>query len=156
VDPFNILGPVKTTAALRDVPIGPQLAGILLDWKRASKAPHELLFPTSHGTPLTLTNIIRRQLAPLQIVLGITAADGSPRWTCHSFRHFAVSLWIDEGANIKQVSEWAGHESPEFTQRAYGHLFKKGRTDRSFVTAGETSVLGATSATRERQSNRKH
>jgi integrase len=146
VDPFNVLGPVKTAAALRDVPIGPQLAGILLDWKRTSKARHELLFPTGRGTPLRLSNIIRRQLAPLQIVLGITGPDGSPRWTAHSFRHFAVSLWIDEGASLKQVSEWAGHESPEFTQKVYGHLFKRSRSDRSFVTAGELSVLGATQA----------
>jgi integrase len=146
VDPFWVLGPVKTAAALRDVPIGPHLASILLDWKRASKAPHDLLFTTRQGTPLRLSNLIRRQLAPLQIVLGITDPDGLPRWTAHSFRHFAVSLWIDEGANLKQVSEWAGHENPEFTQRVYGHLFKRSRTDRSFVAAGELSVLGATQA----------
>jgi integrase len=87
-------------------------------------------------------NIANRQLGPLQIALGIVAEDGTPRWTAHRFRHFAVSLWIDEGAALKQVSEWAGHESPEFTQRVYGHLFDAGRTDRRAITAGEVSVLG--------------
>lgn len=94
------------------------------------------------------------KIFPLEIVLGMTAADGSPRWTPHSFRHFACSLWIDEGATIKQVADWAGHESPEFTQRVYGHLFESGRTDRRAITAGELSVLGASAAaTREQHGN---
>lgn len=153
VDRFNTLDAVKTVAGLRDVPIGPQLSGILADWKAASKAKTGLVFPSTEKTPLTYSNIVNRQIGPLQIVLGITAADGTPRFTPHSFRHFAVSLWIDEGANIKQVSEWAGHESPEFTQRVYGHLFRKDRTDRRAATAGEASVLGPFEATRAQHAN---
>jgi integrase len=148
-DRFNELGPVKTVAALRDVPIGPQLARILADWKLASNAQHELAFPSEGGTPLNYSNVANRQIGPLQVALGIVALDGSPRWTPHLFRHFAVSLWIDEGAELKQVSEWAGHESPEFTQRVYGHLFKKRRTDRTAATAGEVSVLGQASTQHE-------
>jgi len=62
-----------------------------------------------------------------------------------------VSLWIDEGAKLKQVSEWAGHESPEFTQRVYGQLFDAGRTDRRAATAGELSVLGVPEAATQAQ-----
>jgi integrase len=151
VDRFNVLDAVKTVAGLRDVPIGPQLAGILAAWKMASKSEAGLVFPSVNKSPLTYSNIVNRQIGPLQLVLGITASDGSPQFTPHSFRHFAVSLWIDEGANIKQVSEWAGHESPEFTQRVYGHLIKKDRTDRRAATAGEASVLGALTATTRAQ-----
>jgi integrase len=143
VDRFNTLDRVKTVAALRSIPIGPQLATILANWKAAREPSPGLVFPSDAATPLGYPNIVNRQIGPLQIALGIVAADGSPRWTPHSFRHFAVSLWIDEGANIKQVSEWAGHESPEFTQRVYGHLFAAGRADRRAATAGELSVLGA-------------
>jgi len=143
VDRYNVRDTVKTAAALRGVPIGPQLAMILANWRAVTGAADGLVFPSEAGTPIGYPNIVNRQLAPLQVTLGIVAADGSPRWTAHSFRHFAVSLWIDEGAKIGQVSEWAGHESPEFTQRVYGHLFKAGRTDRRAITAGELSVLGA-------------
>ncbi len=142
VDAFNELGTVKTVAALRTVPIGPHLAAILANWKAASGGKEGLVFPSEEKTPLGYANIANRQLKPLQIALGITAADGSPRWTAHDFRHFAVSLWIDEGAAIKQVSEWAGHEAPDFTQRVYGHLFAAGRTDRRAISAGEQSILG--------------
>lgn len=144
VDRFNTLDRVKTVAALRSIPIGPQLATILANWKVTGGRSDGLVFPSDAATPLGYPNIVNRQIGPLQIALGIVAADGSPRWTPHSLRHFAVSLWIDEGANIKQVSEWAGHESPEFTQRVYGHLFAAGRADRRAATAGELSVLGAT------------
>lgn len=143
VDRYNVRDTVKTAAALRGVPIGPQLATILANWRARSAAENGLVFPSETGTPIGYPNIVNRQLGPLQVALGIVAADGSPRWTAHSFRHFAVSLWIDEGAKIEQVSEWAGHESPEFTQRVYGHLFAAGRTDRRAVAAGELSVLGA-------------
>ncbi|MCJ2042990.1 site-specific integrase [Methylobacterium sp. J-078] len=143
VDRFNTLGRVKTVSALRSIPIGPQLATILANWKATGNRSAGLVFPSDAATPLGYPNIVNRQIGPLQIALGIVAADGSPRWTPHSFRHFAVSLWIDEGVNIRQVSEWAGHESPEFTQRVYGHLFAAGRADRRAATAGEISVLGA-------------
>jgi integrase len=142
VDRFNVLGPVKTVAGLRDVPIGPQLAAILADWRRATNAPHELVFASESGTPLTYSNIVNRQLGPLQAALGIMAEGGAPRYTPHSFRHFAISLWIDEGASLKQVSQWAGHDDPAFTARVYAHLFNKGKTDRTAATAGELSVLG--------------
>lgn len=142
VDHSNILDTVKTAAGLRDVPIGPQLEAILVDWRTASGRDSGLVFPSDAGTPLGYQNILNRQIGPLQIATGVLAKDGTPRWTPHSFRHFAVSLWIDEGESLKQVSAKAGHESPEFTSRVYGHLFRSGRTDRRAITAGEFSVLG--------------
>lgn len=142
VDRYDTIGPVKTVAALRRVPIGPRLTAILARWRPAGATPDDLVFPSEQGTPRGYPNIANRHLAPLQIALNITAIDGSPRWTAHSFRHFAVSLWIDEGASLKQVAEWAGHETPEFTQRVYGHLFERGRRDIRPIVAGELSVLG--------------
>lgn len=158
VDRYNERGSVKTVAALRTVPIGPQLGAILGNWRatqpsgdpeadRQGTGRVDLVFPSETGTPLGYPNVANRQLAPLQVALGIVDASGSPLWTAHSFRHFAVSLWIDEGASLKQVAEWAGHESPEFTQRVYGHLFARDRTDCRAITAGELSVLGSVPAT---------
>ena len=150
VDRYNERGPVKTAAGLRDVPIGPLLNGILGNWRAASvddDAKADLVFPSETGTPLSYRNVMQRQLGPIQAVLGMVDEKGAPHWSAHSFRHFAVSLWIAEGASLKQVSVWAGHESPEFTLQQYGHLFASGRSDRKAVSAAERSVLGDLAAT---------
>ena len=154
VDRYNLRDAVKTVAALGSVPVGPQLAAILASCKATSGRTGGLVYPSEKGTPIGYPNIVNRQLEPLQVALGIIAANGSKCWTAHSVRHFAVSLWIEEGAAIKQVSEWAERESPEFTQRVYGHLCDAGRTDRRAITAGELSVLGVVEpATRAQHGN---
>ena len=43
------------------------------------------------------------------------------RW--HDLRHFAVSLWIEQGFSIKEVMTFAGHSSIQMTMERYGHLF---------------------------------
>lgn len=154
VDRYNERGSVKTAAALRDVPIGPLLNGILGNWRAASVTDEngaDLVFPSEAGTPISYRNVVQRQLGPIQAVLGLVDESGSPIWSAHSFRHFAVSLWIAEGASLKQVSVWAGHESPEFTLKTYGHLFASGRSDRKAVSAAELSVLGDLTATPPQQ-----
>ena len=41
----------------------------------------------------------------------------------HDLRHTAISLWIDAGANVKDVSVRAGHTSAAFTLDRYGHRY---------------------------------
>jgi integrase len=41
----------------------------------------------------------------------------------HDLRHTAVSLWIAEGANPKQVAVRAGHTSVSVVLDRYGHLY---------------------------------
>jgi len=43
------------------------------------------------------------------------------RW--HDLRHFAVSLWIEQGFSIKEIMTFAGHSSIQMTMERYGHLF---------------------------------
>ena len=45
------------------------------------------------------------------------------RW--HDMRHFAVSLWIEQGFSIKEVMTFAGHSSVQMTMERYGHLFRR-------------------------------
>ncbi|MFC5316048.1 tyrosine-type recombinase/integrase [Azospirillum rugosum] len=141
-DRFNVEGEVKTAGAVRSIPIGPYLRNTLSAWKVATKGHDGLAFPSEAGTVLTYSNIVNRGLKPLQIVAGMTDHTGRARYTPHEFRHFAVSLWIDQGADVKQVSEWAGHESVEFTLKTYYHLFQARRHDRTHIEAAERSVMG--------------
>jgi integrase len=165
-DRFNNWGPVKTVAGKRTVPIGPRLARALKEWKGSCpESEWDLVFPTSTGTVQSYANVVNRWLAPLLVQAGlgklvpVTNDDGTQKmrevrgaqfvevrpdgiYTPHSFRHFAVSLWIDEGATAKQVSGWAGHEDVAFTMRVYGHLFKDKARERDRIAAAEVAVLG--------------
>lgn len=149
-DRFNNLGPVKTVAALRTVPLGPILAETLRQWRAsvgvarggAEPGDDELVFPSETGDVLTYSNIVNREVSPLQVALGIVDASGRSSFTPHDFRHFAVSLWIDQGADPKQVARWVGHESAAFTLDVYAHLFAKKRDDRGHIEAAEWSVMG--------------
>jgi integrase len=40
----------------------------------------------------------------------------------HSLRHFCASVWLQNGVNIKAVSQYLGHSDPGFTSRIYTHL----------------------------------
>jgi len=141
-DRYDVIGPVKTVAGLRQVPIGSILRAVLTWWReRCPKSEAGLVFPSETDKPISVPNLIRRHFAPLQQCTGIVDGEGHPRYTPHTLRHFAVSLWIDEGASIKQVSQWVGHESTSFTQDVYGHLFQQGAIDRRHIEAGEVSVL---------------
>lgn len=37
----------------------------------------------------------------------------------HAFRHAAAIRWLDEGIDLATVSQWLGHQNPEFTARFY-------------------------------------
>jgi integrase len=153
-------------AGQRTVPIGPRLVRALKEWKASCpESEWKLVFPTSKGTVQSYANVVNRWLAPLLVQVGlgklvpVTNRDGTPKlqqarggpfveirpdglYTPHSFRHFAVSLWIDEGATAKQVSNWAGHEDVAFTMRVYGRLFKDKARERDRIVAAEAAVLG--------------
>lgn len=147
VDNFGVLDSVKTVAGLREVPIGPYLVNVLRAWHKTTGQPKRgLVFPSRRGTPLGYRNVLQRHFGPLLLRLGMVAPDGTPRYTPHQLRHFAVSLWIDQGSDPKQVSQWVGHESVAFTMDVYGHLFKDRARDRDRITAAELDVLGAVTA----------
>ncbi len=142
VDKYNVRDAVKTAAGIRFVPIGPFLTNTLEAWRPDGAEPGDLMFPSRAGTPIHYNNLNNRHFHLLLIVCGILDEDGNPAFTIHDLRHFAVSLWIDEGATVNQVAEWVGHEDPAFTLSMYAHLFAARRMDRSAATAGEASVMG--------------
>jgi site-specific recombinase XerD len=44
--------------------------------------------------------------------------------TFHGFRHSFVAIMVAAGCNVREVSEWAGHNSVAFTLTRYGGLFE--------------------------------
>ncbi len=47
-----------------------------------------------------------------------------PGVTFHTLRHSFVAILVAAGCNVREVSEWAGHNSVAFTLTRYGGLFE--------------------------------
>ena len=45
--------------------------------------------------------------------------------TFHGLRHSFVAILVAAGCNVREVSEWAGHNSVAFTLTRYGGLFER-------------------------------
>lgn len=119
----------KTPAALRDVPLAPQLVGLLRDYRAGSPAtgPGDWVFATGVGTPLGHRNAERRGLNAAAARAGLD--DGRwPRLRFHDLRHtFASHLIVDLGLDVAQVSRVLGHAHLTTTLDVYTHLFNEAR-----------------------------
>lgn len=112
-------GTPKSKRSRRTVPLPRRIVGEVeqhMD-RYVEPGPDALLFTTTEGTPLRRTGFRRSWWLP-----AIDAADLAPL-TFPQLRHTYVSLLVDAGANLKQVSTWAGHSSAAFTADRYTHLW---------------------------------
>lgn len=121
---FRFKNKAKTDAGRRTILIGQPMRELL------ATLPHnsELVFPSRKGTPMRQGNLTRqgngrrggRTLKDL-----CEKAKIEPK-TLYSLRHTGISIAIANGADIKSVSERAGHKSVQITLDTYGHLMPKG------------------------------
>jgi hypothetical protein len=98
-------GPPKTKAAVRSVPLPRFVVEDLARSATANIAADRLVFKSPEGMPIRATLFRRRFWAP-----AVDASGVSP-FRIHDLRHTAVSLWIADGANPKQIAVMAGHTS---------------------------------------------
>jgi integrase len=124
-------GAPKTAAAKRTISIGTALTGILTahldDFGPGSNVTHithvtevttsPLVFTSSEGGPLRLTNLRRR--AWRQAVEG---SVGAPM-RIHDLRHTSAALAIAQGVHPKVLQERLGHRDIQTTFNVYGGLF---------------------------------
>lgn len=132
----------KTKAAVREIPLSPQLAAVLSGHCVAqSKASGEAwVFPSQAGTPFGHRNAQRRVLKRAATCAWLEDG-GWPPLRFHDLRHtFASHLIIDLGLDVAQVSHILGHASVSITLDVYTHLFERARH------AGEVRTKMAVSA----------
>jgi integrase len=118
----------KTRAAVRQIPLTPQLSALLRDRRLAAArgAGGDWVFSTRKGTPLSQRNVQRSALHYAADAAGLRL-DGA-RLRFHDLRHtFASHLIIDLGVDVIQVSRMLGHASPSTTLNIYAHLFDDAR-----------------------------
>ena len=111
------IGEPKTAAGVRDIPMGPLVASTLREWRqRCPRGELDLVFPSNCGTIRAYENLSRHFFKRLCRKVGIKAR-------LHDLRHFAISLWIEQGLPPKAIMEFAGHSSINISFGLYGHLF---------------------------------
>jgi integrase len=133
-DYYRKMGPLKSEAGERTVPLAPMLVNTLREWKLiCPKGKLGLVFPNGIGRIESHANIVNRGLVPVQITAGVVTAKGKARYTgLHSLRHFYASWCINRRVDgglelpLKLVQARLGHASIQMTADRYGHLFPRG------------------------------
>jgi integrase len=109
----QVIGPLKSRHARRDLPLPPGVADRLA---ALGRGPREFLFQSRAGTGLDPRNLDDR-------VLGPACAEAGVEWAgFHTFRHTVASRLFAAGRNVVAVQRWLGHHSPSFTLDTYVHL----------------------------------
>lgn len=155
----NTIGPPKSAAGRRTIPVPEPVIAELTKWKlRCPPSDLGLVFPSDAGTPIFHPNIVAGFQEPLQIAAGITRPkivngkavldDNSEpvlegRHSLHAFRHAAASLWIERRVPAKRVQTWMGHSSIQVTFDTYGHLFAAIEDDAEVMAAMASEVMGS-------------
>ena len=85
-----------TTGSAGQTGVGCRCAGLAADF---------LLLTAPRGGPLARSLFSRRVWQPAVIRAGI------PSITFHGLRHSFVAILVAAGCNVREVSEWAGHNS---------------------------------------------
>ena len=116
---------LKTHAAVRGIPLLPQLGSLLKQHKLAThfSGGDHYVFSTGLGTPLGYRNVERRGLTRAAEQAGLQQ-EGRPPLRLHDLRHtFASHLIVDLRLDVAQVSRILGHARASITLDTYTHLF---------------------------------
>ena len=141
-DRFNRIGPPKTTAGSRTVPLPPMLVKELREWKlRCPKSALGLAFPNGSGNVEAHPNIIERGLKPTLVAAGVTTKDGEAKYPgLHALRHFYASWCANNGLSMKTVQVRMGHSNIAVTMDTYTKLFPDS-DDPARLAAAEKALL---------------
>ena len=134
------IGPPKSKAGKRDIPLAPIVVNTLRQW-RAACPEGGFVFPNTVGHIDSVQGIHARFWVPLQIKCGLVTDTGEHRYGFHMLRHAAASLFIKYlGWSPKRLQMVMGHASITQTFDRYGHLFESAESDRADMEKIEKAV----------------
>jgi integrase len=137
-DAWGRIGPPKSAAGSRDIPLVPMVVNALRQWQSTCPpGQFGLAFPNGAGN-------IERVWNPLQVKCGIVTDGGKARYGFHALRHAAASLFIAHlGWTPKRVQSVLGHSSITMTYDRYGHLFEDRDGDKEAMKKLEAAIVAA-------------
>ena len=128
----------KTTRSKRSVPVGRSVMRRLEHHlsEFVDQTADALVFTAPAGGPL-FRSWGRAVLRPAVLRAGLDDIS------FHGLRHSFVAIMVAAGCNVREVSEWAGHNSVAFTLTRYGGLFEDSadvRGHEKVPTGGQVEV----------------
>lgn len=158
-DGWGVIGPPKSAAGFRSIPLSAPLVTTLKAWKlRAKPSELDLVFPNKKGRAQWHQNMLRRLFIPLQVRAGVSEpkldSKGQPvfgkdgnavmtgRYGFHALRHAAASGWIAQRIDLKRLQVWIGHENIQLTIDTYGHLITDSGGDAELIAAAGADLVG--------------
>ncbi|WP_429820301.1 tyrosine-type recombinase/integrase [Ensifer sp. B1-9] len=152
VDQFREVGPPKSEAGTRTIPVPPLVINALKELKLKQGNKEGLVFPNPDGNSRSHANLVSKGLQPAMIRAGVTVDTGEvdkkgepilgAKYTgLHALRHFFASWLINRkedgglGLPAKVVQERLGHSSIVMTMDVYGHLFPRGDDGKELADA---------------------
>jgi integrase len=154
-DAWRRIGPPKSKAGKRDIPLAPIVVNALHEWRtQCPKGNLDLVFPNKKGNVETIQNLRERVFIPLQLAAGLATEgdkgipDDKPimvgKYGFHALRHAAASLFIAHlDWTPKRVQAVMGHSSIKMTFDLYGHLFEDQEADREAMKKIEAAIVAA-------------
>jgi integrase len=129
------LGPPKTDASRRDVPLPKVVAAALAEYLARHPAQEievpvtdgrggwwtetrRFIFTNGHGQVVSAAYFGDRILNPAVVRAGLPTGS-----TFHDLRHHFASLLIFSGRSVKAVQSYLGHTTSQVTLDVYGHLW---------------------------------
>ncbi|MBY5849724.1 site-specific integrase [Rhizobium leguminosarum] len=158
VDQYREVGPPKSEAGRRTIPVPPLVINTLKELKLKQGNKPGFVFANPDGDSRSHANVVKKGLQPAMVRAGVTVDTGNldkrgrpilkAKYTgLHALRHFFASWLINRkedgglGLPAKMVQERLGHASIVMTMDRYGHLFARG-DDADELAAAERSLLG--------------
>lgn len=142
VDRYGVMGPPKSRAGRRDVPLPPMVVNALRKWRLACPVTEEgFVFPTDQKRPVSGSVLHKSAWRPTLIAAGIMKEGDPPPYTFHALRHGAASLFIEQGMSPKRVQAVMGHSTIAITFDLYGHLFPSPEDDLTAMAEIESRLL---------------
>jgi integrase len=141
-DAWGTMGPPKSEAGEREIPMSPMVVNALREWQLACpKGELGLVFPNGAGNVQAHSNIVARGWYAIQEKAGIVGPTGRHKYGFHSLRHFFASCAIEQEFSAKRLQALLGHSSITMTFDTYGHLFPSEEDDQAKFAAAEASVM---------------
>jgi len=115
----QVVGPMKTEASQKPLPMDTGVAAVLLDWRRQApyNQPDDWVFgsPEMQGTqPYWPDSLMRKVIHPAAVRARISKRIG---W--HTFRHSYATLLKANGEDVKVVQESLRHANSRITLDTY-------------------------------------
>ena len=137
LDRSNRIGPPKTKAGRRYIPISRDVREMVTSYVEKHGNGSEFVFPTRRDGGYQRYNVyVRRGFHKLMEEAGMVSEvteNGKTtivrKYTPYSLRHFFASMLIENKKSLKYVQTVMGHESIKMTFDVYAHIIRKREVD---------------------------